>query len=847
VVPGNMADYNPIPYLGNPLVSEAEARGGGGRGNAAAQVEANNRANEASRDENGVMHPGRITTFGQDPDRGIRDAKDPSGFNLDRPQAWMGEIKGGVPKDTGLALPNPATLGQIFTIVDPKTGEVKGTWMQTDVGPRAHGAGLDLGQRGERSPAAVLGIGPNQSAPPFGVRAATSEERQAYLANAQPAEVAIAERGMRGAGEARVAPAETGPTVNPVTGRAESQELRDSRDFLIESAERTGGATVTRQGADNAINSLHPEMAMATAAFIQAANERGFELGIASGYRGSEALRETGQKAGFAGSSQHGTGTAVDLSGMPHDRQGMLDVREIAKEFGLSFPYSLTNKAEFNHMQLTEEKRAFSPTPHGDLSGKALTERWAGAAPINPALMASPTAPTAQAHLDPSTLQGPTVGPDWQYQPPAMDVAVTPPPPEAMQAPGTSGNIAAPEGERNFPAMQQTQALEPPDERGFQPPPDTFGERWGGMPSQPNDLDARIVQAEEAARGTDYGAAIDALRDTFGERFGEFPPNLEPGLSPAEPGPGYPVAAVERSGGLPFVPGLPVSPTGGEGLQPGQEAPGERGQPFEGLTPPDETGFQPPFSGAPVPYTDVQQLYDVARDIHIPPSAGVPPPSEVERAPLEDIQPPAEATPEEQLPTEPPPEAETAIEGAKLAIPDFLVGPKPIGPAPKSESAVQIFDRYGREYQRTQSAADRAESQKYAPGISNQMKSDLLAGRISAAEFMAQTANKIGAGMGIVTITPEMIMSRAADKVASLEKSVRDMRAELAQGAAAQKEYGTQKAGFESARGEYEKGLWQSYQGAEHPVPPADIPIAGEPAPLSPPGSFPIAPPEDVG
>src|SRR5258708_2434587 len=42
--------------------------------------------------------------------------------------------------------------------------------------------------------------------------------------------------------------------------------------------------------------------------------------------------------------------------------------------------------------------------------------------------------------------------------------------------------------------------------------------------------------------------------------------------------------------------GLPLSLGGAGILQAGQQAPGERGQPFGGLVPPDERGFQPPIT-----------------------------------------------------------------------------------------------------------------------------------------------------------------------------------------------------------------------------------------------------------
>jgi hypothetical protein len=117
------------------------------------------------------------------------------------------------------------------------------------------------------------------------------------------------------------------------------------------------------------------------------------------------------------------------------------------------------------------------------------------------------------------------------------------------------------------------------------------------------------------------------------------------------------VTGVERAGGLPLVPGMAVSPTGGESVQPGQQAPGERStfeqqiatlmpQGYEQPSQPPSIdqqvqllglgGYEQAPSGVP---GEVQQLTpeQIAAGINIPPSAGIAPPPEVERGPLDEL------------------------------------------------------------------------------------------------------------------------------------------------------------------------------------------------------------------
>jgi hypothetical protein len=130
-----------------------------------------------------------------------------------------------------------------------------------------------------------------------------------------------------------------------------------------------------------------------------------------------------------------------------------------------------------------------------------------------------------------------------------------------------------------------------------------------------------------------------------------------PVFVPTTPGPAYPTTTVQREGGLPVVPGMPVSPMGGESLQPGQQAPGEPStyeqqvaalmpQGYEQPSAPPSIadqisllglgGYEQAPSGVP---GEVAQLTpeQIAAGINIPPSAGIAPPPEVERAPLGEL------------------------------------------------------------------------------------------------------------------------------------------------------------------------------------------------------------------
>jgi hypothetical protein len=143
----------------------------------------------------------------------------------------------------------------------------------------------------------------------------------------------------------------------------EDAELQQARNYLIETA-RPGG-TMTRQGADLAIERLQPEFALRLARAIQAARQAGLnEAGIFSAYR-----PPVFGVGGFADKyySLHAYGLAVDMFGI--GRPGSSEAQrwhKIAADYGIVCPYGYRSRVEWNHCQPTHLQAVKSDNPLRD-------------------------------------------------------------------------------------------------------------------------------------------------------------------------------------------------------------------------------------------------------------------------------------------------------------------------------------------------------------------------------------------------------------------------------------------------------------------------------------------------
>jgi hypothetical protein len=303
-------------------------------------------------------------------------------------------------------------VGRTGTIdyTNPKTGEILTIpFIQTDTGsafPKGTDLHLDIPVSKES------GIKPEHfSNPQFDVVprtdfiAAQNSKAQEYIAQngvmsgRPPADIPSGNifQNYVGAGRAEGAPNPEGSQLtqaardsgdpraneNRVTGQVEGEPVRDSRDFLVDTAR--AGSTISQQGIREAIDRLHPDFAIMLAQAIQDARDRGMNVGVFSAYRAPD----MGANPNYARVSAHGAGVAVDVYGIgrPGSREAQ-EFYQIARDNGLYNPYGPNNAKEWNHYQLVPETgRALSaeigPNPRSALSGDALVERWnAGGTPV---------------------------------------------------------------------------------------------------------------------------------------------------------------------------------------------------------------------------------------------------------------------------------------------------------------------------------------------------------------------------------------------------------------------------------------------------------------------------------
>jgi hypothetical protein len=128
-----------------------------------------------------------------------------------------------------------------------------------------------------------------------------------------------------------------------------SAELAEARSYLIRTA--SPGYTMAKQGAELAIERLHPKFAIPLAKALREARDYGLLAGISSAYR-PPAFGVGGFSDKF--NSLHAYGLAVDLYGI--GRPGSVEAlwwHEIAAKHGVICPYGHHDKAEWNHCQPT--------------------------------------------------------------------------------------------------------------------------------------------------------------------------------------------------------------------------------------------------------------------------------------------------------------------------------------------------------------------------------------------------------------------------------------------------------------------------------------------------------------
>jgi hypothetical protein len=472
---------------------------------------------------------------------------------------------------------------------------------------------------------------------------------------------------------------------NSVTGKIENSAVRDSRDYIMDTARI--GDTMRQQGVREAIDRLHPEFALQLAGAIQDARSRGMDVGVFSAYRAPEMRANPG----YAQVSAHGMGVAVDMYGV--GRPGSALSNEwyaIARDWGLHNPYGPSNGKEWNHYQLLPETGRelagrVGANPSGAISGTALEQRWERTAPISDAVRSVPEAsqpgPQPSVPLPEARPEGAPRAPvegygdlaqGWQFQAPPMETTPTDQP------------YDQPFGPVDYRADYAPQVVPPTTEElltgsRLAAPDQAFDQPTGGLDYRADYAPSVVAPTtEEILTGglINEGArpGVTGAYDVGTEAripLGADPTILLPGqeapgmggwpmpaFTPTTAGPAYPVFAVERAGGLPMVPGLPVSPTGGESLQPGQQAPGVASTPEELTTALLPQGYEQPsvppslaqqaellglggYEQPPSVGGEVASLTpeDIERGLTYPsPGAGIPPPPEVERTELPEIE-----------------------------------------------------------------------------------------------------------------------------------------------------------------------------------------------------------------
>jgi hypothetical protein len=150
---------------------------------------------------------------------------------------------------------------------------------------------------------------------------------------------------------------------NPATRPAceSGMEMQtQNRAYLIETS--VPGSTMMRQGPELAIGRVHPEFVRRLAGAIHEARAAGLaSAGIFSAYR-PPAFGVGGFADKF--NSLHTYGLAVDISGIggPGSAEAKLWY-EIAAKHGVSCPYGVGNRAEWNHRQPTRVRIVVPESP----------------------------------------------------------------------------------------------------------------------------------------------------------------------------------------------------------------------------------------------------------------------------------------------------------------------------------------------------------------------------------------------------------------------------------------------------------------------------------------------------
>ena len=126
-------------------------------------------------------------------------------------------------------------------------------------------------------------------------------------------------------------------------------------DYLTRTA--NPGGTMTRQGARQSIERLHPAFRASVATTVRAARAAGMKnAGIYSSYRAPN-----WGVGGFANKkkSLHAYGAAIDFTGIGRPgSQTAKDFYDLATANGIYNPYGPNNRAEWNHFQLVPTKAA---------------------------------------------------------------------------------------------------------------------------------------------------------------------------------------------------------------------------------------------------------------------------------------------------------------------------------------------------------------------------------------------------------------------------------------------------------------------------------------------------------
>jgi hypothetical protein len=149
------------------------------------------------------------------------------------------------------------------------------------------------------------------------------------------------------------------PETRPACGSNMEIQTQD-RAYLIETS--AAGTTMMRQGLELAIDRLHPEFVRRLAVAIREARAEGLSsTGISSAYR-PPAFGVGGFADKF--NSLHTYGLVVDMSGI--GGPGSTEAKhwyEIAARHGVSCPYGVENRAEWNHCQPTRVRIVVPESP----------------------------------------------------------------------------------------------------------------------------------------------------------------------------------------------------------------------------------------------------------------------------------------------------------------------------------------------------------------------------------------------------------------------------------------------------------------------------------------------------